>query len=54
MIVSSIILIIAAIAIRTCSAPAWQPNDFFRAASERTIVNGEVTFSTTYPGNGLC
>jgi len=53
MIVVAIILIIAAIAIPNLLRARMAANDSSAAASERTIVNGEVTFSTTYPGNGF-
>jgi type IV pilus assembly protein PilA len=52
MIVVAIILIIAAIAIPNLLRARMAANDSSAAASERTIVTGEVTFSTTYPGNG--
>ena len=52
MIVVAIILIIAAIAIPNLLRARMAANDSSAAASERTIVNGEVTFSTTYPSNG--
>jgi prepilin-type N-terminal cleavage/methylation domain-containing protein len=52
MIVVAIILIIAAIAIPNLLRARIAANDSSAAASERTIVTGEVTFSTTYPGNG--
>ena len=52
MIVVAIILIIAAIAIPNLLRARIAANDSSAAASERTIVTGEVTFSATYPGNG--
>jgi|SRR5882762_2150776 len=52
MIVVAIILIIAAIAIPNLLRARMAANDSSAAAGERTIVNGEVTYITTYPGNG--
>jgi len=52
MIVVAIILIIAAIAIPNLLRARIAANDSSAAAGERTIVNGEVTYVTTYPGVG--
>ena len=52
MIVVAIILIIAAIAIPNLLRARIAANDSSAAAGERTIVNGEVTYITTYPGIG--
>jgi prepilin-type N-terminal cleavage/methylation domain-containing protein len=52
MIVVAIILIIAAIAIPNLLRARIAANDSSAAAGERTIVNGEVTYVTTYPGIG--
>src|SRR5882672_1271822 len=52
MIVVAIILIIAAIAIPNLLRARIAANDSSAAAGERTIINGEVTYITTYPGIG--
>src|SRR5271165_2993147 len=53
LIVVAIILIIAAIAIPNLMRSRMAANESSAAASERSIVTGEVTFNSTYPTTGF-